>query len=76
MRNLLILVLIALFVLTACTPIGGHPSGEVLETDTGFTYHIVEIEGMPCIWVAETFVSEYAYAGLTCDWSKYNGPQE
>lgn len=33
--------------------------------DDQLSYEIIEIEGMPCVYVS-------SYSALTCDWSKYD----
>lgn len=49
------------------------PEGMVdVENENGLEYTRLTIEGMPCILYMHSGM-EYAYAGLTCDWSKHTG---
>ena len=64
-----LLVIIIILILVSCQP----ELGGIEKTDNGgFSYEIVEIEGMPCIWYKEA-TGYRGHAGLTCDWSKYGG---
>lgn len=38
----------------------------------GIEYDVFYVEGMPCIWALSSY--QKGYAGLTCDWSQWNGP--
>ncbi len=63
---LLIVLIVAIVLLSGCNPIGG----ESLENDSGFTYRIVEIEGMTCIGY-ESSAGYQGYGGLTCNWDEW-----
>ena len=61
-KDLLIIVLIT-FCLLSCTSSYTHTES--------MSYEIVYIEGMPCVWGQKTDSANRA--GLTCDWSQWNG---
>ena len=67
MRRMIVILALSLTI-SACAP----ATTRVSEGEHGLKYRIVEIEGMPCIWVKYGF-SETSHAGLSCDWSQWKG---
>ncbi len=63
--------IILLIITTSCSsPICPDPN-ESKYTKSNIEYLVFEIEGMPCVGVGR--VNQYGYAGLSCDWSKWEG---
>jgi hypothetical protein len=64
-------------ILIACEK--AEPLGEartVPSSDGGaFSYKLIYVEGMPCIWFRES-CGEGGCSGITCDWSRWEGPRE
>lgn len=49
-------------------------AGTNVNDKPGLAYDIFHIKGMPCVRVARTSGSSvWAYDGVSCDWSKYQG---
>ena len=53
---------------------GPEPSdfGRTQEGEGVSEYTVFHIEGMPCVWM-EHAIGSVGYAGLSCDWSRWNG---
>ena len=65
--SVLLVIIISLQILTACVSMSDE--GEKVNTD-GFSYRVVEIEGMTCIWYDDA-TGYQGYAGLTCNWDEW-----
>jgi hypothetical protein len=66
-RNMIILLLLSVVLLVSC--VGIDRSGQKVYADE-FSYRIVEIEGMTCIWYNDA-AGYQGYAGLTCNWDEW-----
>ncbi len=64
MKRLIAVILLSLTI-GAC---GASAETKQTEGAGSLKYRIVKIEGMPCVWVREN-----THAGLSCDWSKWEG---
>lgn len=75
---LLFLVLIALTfsAIFSSDKIVMSETGDRVILESGLEYTILEIEGMPCINYEQSYGSDRGYSGLTCDWSRWQGPSE
>ena len=68
--GLLFIVIVALALLLILDD--NDISGEVRETESGVSYKVFYIEGMPCVYVTEG-VGNDKTGGPSCDWSKWQG---
>ncbi len=64
MKRLITVILLSLSI-SACAPAGTKQT----EGKYSLSYHVFEIEDMPCVWA----VSKFGNTGLSCDWSKWEG---
>lgn len=66
MKRLVVVVWLSLMV-SGCAPTPAQT--KKTEGTHGLEYRIVEIEGMPCVWIKRG-IGDTSYAGVSCDWSK------
>ena len=62
---LLIVLIVVAILLSGCNPIRADSN----EADSGFTYRVMEIEGMTCIGYE---YSMGGVGGLTCNWDEWH----
>jgi len=67
----LVLSLIMVLVITLLPRPPLPDFSEPKHTKNSIEYRVFEVEGMPCMGIGS--VRQYGYAGLSCDWSKWEG---